>query len=836
MPTRPFQPMYAPSHMVTLYTHTLANKPKPCVDVNAWNLVASPGRDGLASLDAQDLPILPDCASECIALRDTLVQTLQNRPSQDAFSHLESVLSTAYTTIFSPFQHDASQKDTQVGAAILSFIGLTSEALVHINTHESFVIAQKLLIYTQQHIGAVPGVHFRRIAADLGQRGQVDHVLQLVRLAQIHHEHDWALWYAEFLALNSLHNVEFDTYWSSTVKKSTGDVPYEAYELCMLHWASHRNHHMYRGALKGLLKSHHTLRSRTWLALFETYPPLTAIVRKEYAYLIKMDPAAMIPALMQKMIAYNAVHYVPWILWTVRVPESQRLVREQKKVPLWSRETQHLIPTWGPCATTYSLAATCAGRQGRLDVAIRFFKLALKCAAHDRPLAASERLPEAERHPDTVAMEYACVGVVNASLRADRPGLGIAFAQHVTGLYFGIQNARKFNVTKRCTTLTTMLIASMIKCAGRLYNKTLLTLVLDRAQELKLRINGRVRRALAVLIMECLDPRSKNLGLMYKMLSFLQKPSPSESLHGKLRTELKAMGFDYRMQRAKPMHMSHVSRALPSPEYQSLKWVRDTPLQPEAEPSVSKMASPTTVPAAPRLRTQYLHLLLKTKDKEAVQHTFRTFLEANQAPCRRHVQLLLSALCNTQQMNEAWWILSRGLEMWNIRPHANMYEAVSSAYAQMGDWQSVSRVLRLMERNHIEVDMYLYDKLQMSATSNEVDSLNIVPTKSLDMTHHKHVLQHFVLLMKQRKYLEAQQFATAHLRTVRKPGSKWRRAMRDARLRLIKVRDLEALALSKKNVRSSRDRDQERRKARSFRYYLVTLIKRILRRYPRATR
>ena len=139
-----------------------------------------------------------------------------------------------------------------------------------------------------------------------------------------------------------------------------------------------------------------------------------------------------------------------------------------------------------------------------------------------------------------------------------------------------------------------MLIASMIKCAGRLYNKSLLTLVLDLAQELKLRINGRVRRALAVLIMECLDPRSKNLGLMYKMLSFLQKPSPSESLHGKLRTELKAMGFDYRMQRAKPMHMSHVSRALPSPEYQSLKWVRDTPLQPEAEPSVSKMASPTT--------------------------------------------------------------------------------------------------------------------------------------------------------------------------------------------------------------------------------------------------
>ena len=75
MPTRPFQPMYAPSHMATLYTHTLANKPEPCVDVNAWNLVSSPGRDGLASLDAQDLPILPDCASECIALRDTLVQT-----------------------------------------------------------------------------------------------------------------------------------------------------------------------------------------------------------------------------------------------------------------------------------------------------------------------------------------------------------------------------------------------------------------------------------------------------------------------------------------------------------------------------------------------------------------------------------------------------------------------------------------------------------------------------------------------------------------------------------------------------------------------------------------
>ena len=836
MPTRPFQPSYAPLHMATLYTHTLANKPEPCMDVNAWKLVASPERDGRASLDAQDLPIFPDRARECTALRDALVQTLQNKPSQDAFSHLESVMSTAYTTIFSPFQHDASQKDTQVGAAILSFLGLTSEALVHINTQESFVIALKLLVYAQQHIGTIPGVHFRRIAADLGQRGQTDHVLQLVRLAQIHHEDDWALWYAKFLALNSLHNVKFSTYWSSTVKKSSGEVPYEAYELCMLHCASHRSHHMYRRALKGLLKSHHTLRSRTWLALFETYPPLTAIVSKEYAHLIKMDPAAMIPALLQKLIAHNAVHYIPWILWTVRVPESHRLVREQKKVPLWSHETHHLIPTWEPCATTYSLAATCAGRQGRPDVAIRFFKLALKCAAHDRPMAATERQPEAERHPDAVAMEYACVGVVNAFLRADKPGLGIAFAQHVTGVDLGILNPRGFNVSKRCTTLSTMLVASLIKCAGRLYNIRLLVIVLDRAQDLKLRINGRVRRALAALIMECLDPRSKNLGLMYKLLSFLDKPSSSQSLLGKLRAELASMGFDYCMQRAKPMHMSHMSRALPSPESQSLTWVRDTPLQPEAEPSMSKMVSPTTVPAAPRARTQYLHLLLKTKDKETVQRTFRTFLEANQAPSRRHVELLLSALCNTQQMNEAWWILRRGLEIWNMRPHANMYEAVSSAYAQMGDWQSVSRVLRHMERNHIEVDMYLYDKLQMCATSNELNSLNIVPTKSLDMTRHKHVLQHFVLLMRQHKYLEAQQFAAEYLATVKKPGGMWRRAIRDARYRISRAGDIKALILCKENIRRSKDRDQEKRKERSFRYNLIHLVRRILRGYPQATR
>ena len=54
MPTRPFQPSYAPLHMATLYTHTLAKKPEPCMDVNAWKLVASPERDGRASLDAED--------------------------------------------------------------------------------------------------------------------------------------------------------------------------------------------------------------------------------------------------------------------------------------------------------------------------------------------------------------------------------------------------------------------------------------------------------------------------------------------------------------------------------------------------------------------------------------------------------------------------------------------------------------------------------------------------------------------------------------------------------------------------------------------------------------
>ena len=165
-----------------------------------------------------------------------------------------------------------------------------------------------------------------------------------------------------------------------------------------------------------------------------------------------------------------------------------------------------------------------------------------------------------------------------------------------------------------------------------------------------------------------------------------------------------------------------------------------------------------------------------------------------------------------------------------------MYEAVSSAYAQMGDWQSVSRVLRHMERNHIEVDMYLYDKLQMCATSNELNSLNIVPTKSLDMTRHKHVLQHFVLLMRQHKYLEAQQFAAEYLATVQKPGGMWRRAIRDARYRISRAGDIKALILCKENIRRSRDRDQEKRKERSFRYNLIRLVRRILRRYPQATR
>lgn len=806
------------------------------MDINAWNLVASPERDGLASTDAQNLPILPDCGSESTALRDALVQTLQNKPSRDSLTYMESVLSTAYTTICSLYQQDAPQKDTQLGAAILSFLGLTSEALVHINTHESFVIAQKLLIYAQQHIGTIPVVHFRRIAADLGQRGQADRVLQLVRLAQLHHKHDSALWYANFLALNSLHNVDFGTYWRTMVEASSGCVSYEAYELCMLHWASRQNHLMYRKALKGLLKSHHTLRSRTWLALFQTYSPLTAIVRKEYAHLIKMEPAAMIPALMQKMIAHNAVHYVPWILWTVRVPESQRLVREQKKVPLWSHETRNLIPTWEPCATTYSLAATCAGRQGRSDVAILFFKYAFKSAAHDRPLTPSERQPETERHPDAVAIEYACVGVVNAFLRADKPALGIAFAQHVTGVNLHTPHLRNGNVPKRCTTVSTMLVASLIKCAGRLYNLHLLVIVLNRLHQLKLRINGRVRRAMAVLIMECLDPRSNNLGRMYKMLRFLQKPCTGQLHRDRFRAELTAMGFDYRMQRAKQAHMSNMSCRLPSPESQLLRWVRDTPLQPEAEPSLTRPASPTAMPTAPRARTEYMHLLLVLNDKEAVQRTFRTVLEANQSPSRRHVELLLSALCKTQQMNEAWWILRRGLDMWNVRPHPNMYEAVSNAYAQMGDWQSVSRVLRHMERNHIELDMYLYDKLQMSATTNEVASLNIVPTKGLDITRHKHVLQHFVLLMKQHKYLEAQQFAAEYLATGQKPGGKWRRALRNSRFRLMKVGNPEAVILCKRNMRRSRDRDHERRRERWFRYGLIYLVKRGLCRYPKATR
>ena len=64
----------------------------------------------------------------------------------------------------------------------------------------------------------------------------------------------------------------------------------------------------------------------------------------------------------------------------------------------------------------------------------------------------------------------------------------------------------------------------------------------------------------------------------------------------------------------------------------------------------------------------------------------------------------------------------------------------------------------------------------------------------------------------------------------------WRRAIRDARYRISRAGDIKALILCKENIRRSKDRDQEKRKERSFRYNLIHLVRRILRGYPQATR
>jgi len=852
-PLRPYTPL-----LFRLY-HSRPAEALPHADV--WRLVYDPAVEPDALRHAQHLSI-PDTdmhAAQSRAIRDALVQVLHHPNEPRALAHVQDALALAYTSTLAPF-HRRAPGDVGVPASAprdtaLTLLGLAAEVLVSIGTEEAKVLARKLLTYAQLHVGSIPLVHFHRMAAQLGRRHDALGVLQMERLAYKHHPHanDTPLRHARLLAAAVLgHSADVAACWQDL--SAAGPVPPAAHLAHVAHCVAQDDAPALQAALAHMLAAGQTVPTSLWLDLVAAYPPLAPLVEREHARWAQGSPADLLVALLPAMLASGMARYVPAVLQLAQVRGSDALPTPDDVPPTW-RAAAEVLPPMEPHAATLALAATWCGRRGLVAPALGFFEATLRAA---QPYASSTALPN-ERRPlsarcePLAAVEHAAVGVVQAMRRAGDPPAAVAFVQAVTGASLGMPPCERVAHLAPCVPRTSLLTAALLECAGALWSVPLAEAALRDALAHGLRYNGRIRRALARLIVQCVDAHRGEMSHFYAQLAQPLRPhAPAACVKRRidqLQHELAALGFEDRVQRAllasdrqrRAAGERHPGGALHD-------WVRDTPLQPETPamaPSIVPDAMPGSEPPAPTgaAYAERLRLLAALGDVEGAQHVFRRLLEQRVALQTSHVEALVQVLCQGGRARDASWVV-RAVPGWGLAPTLAMYTCLIRTYMDMGDWRMATREIRHMQKNGLVPDAHLQDTVATAAARrggrHPHTPLPTAARDDIDVAHLASVAQHYQLLMHRHAYVAAQQFYATCLERGMVPDYTMRRMLRRAghwlRHRTSGPLDDDArmaLALLDKNVRASSaghqwDASAPWGRQRTFRRALLALVRELM--------
>ncbi|WFD07992.1 hypothetical protein MVES1_003361 [Malassezia vespertilionis] len=772
----------------------------PCFPVRA--LSSSVRRAALAmhtpeawAVASGDPPLAEAMAQHaaCSATRPLLESLQRNIHADDpsaGLAHIQHALALAYTTLFAPFARTSAS--TVSAHEALALLGYAAEALMLLGTHEAHVLARKLLTFAQLHVGAVPLVHFRRMAQTLGAARDMELVLQIERVAHIHHPgvHDAGLLRARLLACDALgRDAEFAASW-----EQAECADYDAHALRVAHCLARHDAVALQTALKAMAAAF-PLRASLWRRLAEAYAPLRPLLAQVPPR--ECEPAELLDDLLRAALHGAHAQHVPYLLALFGVPGSEHL------------DVQHAIPRAAqnvarvhPLPHTLGLASTWAGRRGMPLAALAFFRAALHAAPHATPrVPVEERRKVPKRDAARMALHHAAAGVVQAYARSGMPARGMAFGAHVLGAPWRAACAadQAPAVPAACVQRNSACTAALLECAGALHDASLARAVLNDARAYGIKPGGRVRRALAALLVDALDtPRAQ----VQEMSAALAAPVawcggrsstgalPSAVRQAKLCDALAALGFNARAELAVLRDRS-VRREQHTPAALHV-WVRDTALQPAPDAlarGFRAQDAPCTPPPAPEPPSAArLAVSAALGDTHALQREFCALLDAGIRPTAAHLLPLVHALCKARRGAEVLWLLDTAQRAWNIAPTHAMYAHLASMYAAESDWRAVQHTLQDMRKHNLTPDAHLYDTLALAARAQAAqDVLGIphwlmrgAPNAAVDVARPASVVQHFQLLMQAHEYLGAQQFFQACLARGLVPDYRMRRMLRRA--------------------------------------------------------
>lgn len=781
---------------------------------HSWAHVSAdpPATAAAAALAAAVRDAPPDAARVLGMLRDVLEHDVH---PDTALVKIQAALALAYTSFLRPPAPAAP-------ALAPALLGLAAEALVGAATDDAYELARKLLTYAQLHVGAVDLAHFRRITQHLGRRGELERVLQLTHLAAQHHPGapDAGLTHARLLAYDGLGlDAEYRAAWHAAAPATAPTLELHAWHAASRHDAPQLAAALH--ALAGL----GALPVSTYLVLAYAHAPLRPLLAR-LPRAAHASPAVLCAALVQLAHDAGGTH-IPTVLALFGVPRgSAALADADVRVP---REVRAALAAAGAApvrAPTLALAATWCARHARPELALDLFDAALHAAPDARPRAVvEEHQTPAHRSADHAALQHAAAGVVRACTAAGAPRAAAAFAAHVVGTPHDAEHAlcaREAALVARIAHLPRGVVergsagtAALLACAGALEDAAYARAVLCDAAAHGLKPNGRVRRALARLLLHSAAGHYAEMQRLQHALvqhapwaggAAPEGADPAAARLAKLRAALSSLGFEEHAQLARLQGVRQQSaagaRAVHAETREaSYEWVRDTPLQPAAHEPWSTVPPVRAAERTPLAHAARLRLCAAQGDADGAQAAFRALLDADVRPSAMHLVPLVQSLCRAQRTAEAQWLLRVALPAWDVAPTHAMYAALLQALAHAGDWRGVQRELAEMGRAGLAPDAALGDALALARQRQPAGGAreggvpacagapSAAPAPSAPATeataaalapHAAAVTQHFQRRMHARDYLGAQRFYAACLRHGLRPHYSHRRMLKRA--------------------------------------------------------
>ncbi|WFD33497.1 54S ribosomal protein L8, mitochondrial [Malassezia cuniculi] len=472
------------------------------------------------------------------------------------FGRLQTALSQAYVPVLRPYAQGAvGSVDAQ---RVLALLGTVAEALVVLDMPESLVLARKLLVFAQIHVGHIAQEHYEHMAATAGRNAHYKLVLQLVRIAAQGDELSMPLQYARLLALSMLH-CNADVY--AAAQGLSEDAPVYMYELLVEHFL--RQHDMPSAMhYLGMLCQTHGMSAYMWKILLSTRQ--NVYVALQHAPTTDATPAELVLHVLRALAQRNALADIKWVLALVRIadPDEGRPVESQLITAFHAALGDERV---SPSCEILALLTTLYGRLGDAAAALNGYIATLQIAPPPAPRDATWKLYERRNARDTRvdALQHALMGATQGLLRTRHAheahllvtrAVGGSHTASVPDSEFGRRIAALPELSVEPGTLCT---AARLECAAALRDIDVAYAAMWDCASDRVMINGRVYRALARMVLGVLRGGFRSLAVVVERLEqapeWLGGPStgdahPSIARLLKLRRALAALGFDERLE------------------------------------------------------------------------------------------------------------------------------------------------------------------------------------------------------------------------------------------------------------------------------------------------